>query len=66
MCVPVSPGKSRFIWSFPKNFGVWIDKIVPRWMFHIGQNLILDSDLYLLHVQVILYLCPFLLVSTCT
>ncbi|XP_017624962.2 protochlorophyllide-dependent translocon component 52, chloroplastic-like [Gossypium arboreum] len=51
MCVPVSPGKSRFIWSFPKNFGVWIDKIVPRWMFHIGQNLILDSDLYLLHVQ---------------
>ncbi|MBA0644962.1 hypothetical protein Goklo_013127 [Gossypium klotzschianum] len=51
MCIPVSPGKSRFIWSFPKNFGVWIDKIVPRWMFHIGQNLILDSDLYLLHVQ---------------
>ncbi|KAK8504813.1 hypothetical protein V6N13_056125 [Hibiscus sabdariffa] len=51
MCVPVSPGNSRLIWTFPRNFGVWIDRIVPRWMFHIGQNLILDSDLYLLHVE---------------
>ncbi|KAG4185930.1 hypothetical protein ERO13_A08G011100v2 [Gossypium hirsutum] len=51
MCVPVSPGNSRLIWTFPRNFGVWIDKIVPRWIFHIGQNLILDSDLYLLHVE---------------
>ncbi|GMI74281.1 PROTOCHLOROPHYLLIDE-DEPENDENT TRANSLOCON COMPONENT, 52 KDA, ACD1-like [Hibiscus trionum] len=51
MCIPVSPGNSRLIWTFPRNFGVWIDKIVPRWMFHIGQNLILDSDLYLLHVE---------------
>ncbi|XP_038695783.1 protochlorophyllide-dependent translocon component 52, chloroplastic-like isoform X2 [Tripterygium wilfordii] len=51
LCVPVSPGNSRLIWAFPRNFGIWIDKIVPRWMFHIGQNLILDSDLYLLHVE---------------
>ncbi|KAE8673634.1 Protochlorophyllide-dependent translocon component 52 [Hibiscus syriacus] len=51
MCVPVSPGNSRLIWTFPRNFGVWIDRIVPRWLFHIGQNLILDSDLYLLHVE---------------
>ncbi|KAI4317474.1 hypothetical protein L6164_025341 [Bauhinia variegata] len=51
VCVPVSPGKSRLIWCFPRNFGLWIDKIVPRWIFHVGQNLILDSDLYLLHVQ---------------
>ncbi|XP_074263048.1 protochlorophyllide-dependent translocon component 52, chloroplastic-like [Silene latifolia] len=51
ICIPVSPGNSRLIWAFPRNFGVWIDKIVPRWMFHIGQNLILDSDLYLLHVE---------------
>ncbi|KAK4266676.1 hypothetical protein QN277_027561 [Acacia crassicarpa] len=51
ICIPVSPGKSRLIWSFPRNFGRWIDKVVPRWIFHIGQNLILDSDLYLLHVQ---------------
>lgn len=51
VCVPVSPGHSRLIWVFPRNFGVWIDKVVPRWMFHVGQNLILDSDLYLLHVE---------------
>ncbi|PON98088.1 Pheophorbide a oxygenase [Trema orientale] len=49
--VPVSPGKSRLIWAIPRNFGIWIDKIVPRWIFHLGQNLILDSDLYLLHVE---------------
>lgn len=52
ICVPVSPGNSRLIWVFPRNFGIWIDKIVPRWMFHVGQNLVLDSDLYLLHVEV--------------
>ncbi|XP_057432997.1 protochlorophyllide-dependent translocon component 52, chloroplastic-like [Lotus japonicus] len=51
ICVPVSPGNSRLIWCFPRNFGLWIDKIVPRWMFHVGQNLILDSDLYLLHLE---------------
>ncbi|XP_038972136.1 protochlorophyllide-dependent translocon component 52, chloroplastic-like isoform X2 [Phoenix dactylifera] len=51
MCIPVSPGRSRVIWVFPRNFSVWIDQIVPRWMFHVGQNLILDSDLYLLHVE---------------
>jgi hypothetical protein len=53
ICIPVSPGSSRLIWSFPRNFGLWIDKVVPRWIFHVGQNLILDSDLYLLHVEVI-------------
>ncbi|KAK9707402.1 hypothetical protein RND81_07G195500 [Saponaria officinalis] len=51
ICIPVSPGRSRLIWAFPRNFGVWIDKIVPRWVYHIGQNLVLDSDLYLLHVE---------------
>ncbi|KAG6679545.1 hypothetical protein I3842_14G137500 [Carya illinoinensis] len=51
ICVPVSPGNSRLIWTFPRNFGLWIDKVVPRWMFHVGQNLILDSDLYLLHIE---------------
>ncbi|KAK3037041.1 hypothetical protein RJ639_031615 [Escallonia herrerae] len=51
ICIPVSPGNSRLIYSFPRNFAVWIDRIVPRWMFHVGQNLILDSDLYLLHIE---------------
>ncbi|KAL2470024.1 Protochlorophyllide-dependent translocon component 52 [Abeliophyllum distichum] len=50
-CIPVSPGNSRLIFASPRNFGVWIDRVVPRWIFHIGQNLILDSDLYLLHVE---------------
>ncbi|XP_024032004.1 protochlorophyllide-dependent translocon component 52, chloroplastic [Morus notabilis] len=49
--VPVTPGKSRLIWATPRNFATWIDKIVPRWIFHLGQNTILDSDLYLLHVE---------------
>ncbi|XP_058211629.1 protochlorophyllide-dependent translocon component 52, chloroplastic-like isoform X1 [Rhododendron vialii] len=51
ICVPVSPGNSRLIWASARNFGVWIDRIVPRWMFHLGQNLLLDSDLYLLHLE---------------
>lgn len=51
MCIPVSPGNSRLIFTQPRNVAVWLDKIVPRWIFHIGQNLILDSDLYLLHVE---------------
>lgn len=50
-CVPISPGKSRVIWSNVKNFGVLWDKIVPRWISHISQNLIFDSDLGLLHVE---------------
>ncbi|KAL3615893.1 Flavonoid 8-hydroxylase 2, chloroplastic [Castilleja foliolosa] len=50
-CVPVSPGHSRLIFVSPRNFAVWIERIFPRWIFHIGQNLILDSDLYLLHVE---------------
>ncbi|TVU44508.1 hypothetical protein EJB05_03952 [Eragrostis curvula] len=50
-CIPVSPGRSRVIWAFPRNVGVWLDKIIPRWFYHINQNRILDSDIYLLHVE---------------
>ncbi|WVZ60951.1 hypothetical protein U9M48_010902 [Paspalum notatum var. saurae] len=50
-CVPVAPGKSRVIWAFPRNIGVWLHHITPRWLFHIGQNLILDSDIFLLHIE---------------
>ncbi|CAH9136057.1 unnamed protein product [Cuscuta epithymum] len=50
-CIPVSPGNSRIIFVSPRNFAVWVEKVVPRWVFHVGQNLILDSDLYLLHVE---------------
>ncbi|CAA6659074.1 unnamed protein product [Spirodela intermedia] len=51
ICIPVSLGRSRLIWVFPRNFAVWIDRIIPRWVFHIGQNLIIDSDLNLLHLE---------------
>ncbi|XP_074294153.1 protochlorophyllide-dependent translocon component 52, chloroplastic-like [Silene latifolia] len=49
ICIPVSPGKCRAILVFPRNFMQWIDKIIPRWAFHIVHNLVLDSDLKLLH-----------------
>ncbi|XP_027160557.1 protochlorophyllide-dependent translocon component 52, chloroplastic-like [Coffea eugenioides] len=51
LCIPVSPGNSRLIFASPRNFDVWIDRIVPHWIFHVNQNLIIDSDLSLLHVE---------------
>ncbi|KAI3794964.1 hypothetical protein L1987_37605 [Smallanthus sonchifolius] len=36
---------------FPRNFRLWIDPFVSRWMHHIMQNLVIDSDFYLLQVQ---------------
>ncbi|XP_076883887.1 protochlorophyllide-dependent translocon component 52, chloroplastic-like [Bidens hawaiensis] len=51
ICIPVSPGTSRLIFASPRNFAVWMDWLVPRWVYHINQNLIIDSDLYLVHVQ---------------
>lgn len=50
-CIPVGPGRSRVIWAFPRNVGVWLHHITPRWLYHVGQNLILDSDIFLLHVE---------------
>lgn len=52
MCIPVSPGRSRLIWAFPRNFALWAYRLVPRWLTHIQQNLFLDSDLYFLHLEV--------------
>ncbi|EER93253.1 hypothetical protein SORBI_3001G048400 [Sorghum bicolor] len=51
LCIPVSPGRSRVIWAFPRNIGVWLHHITPRWLYHVGQNLVLDSDIFLLHVE---------------
>ncbi|VAI23702.1 unnamed protein product [Triticum turgidum subsp. durum] len=53
MCIPVAPGKSRVIWALPRNVGVWLDKVIPRWYYHMGPNALFDSDMYLLHVEVI-------------
>uniref|UniRef100_A0A453QW50 Pheophorbide a oxygenase domain-containing protein n=1 Tax=Aegilops tauschii subsp. strangulata TaxID=200361 RepID=A0A453QW50_AEGTS len=49
--VPVAPGRSRVMWAYPRNFGLWLHKITPRWFDHIGVNVILDSDMYLLHLE---------------
>lgn len=49
--VPVAPGRSRFIWASRYKVGGWLDKILPRWFYHMTSNTILDSDTYL-HVEV--------------
>lgn len=51
ICAPVSPGQSKIIWANLKNFSGWIDPLIPRWFIHFQQMLILDSDLYLVHMQ---------------
>ncbi|KAJ0703205.1 putative pheophorbide a oxygenase [Helianthus annuus] len=51
ICIPVSPGNSRVIFIPGRNFAIWIDQVVPRWIYHIRQNLVIDSDLYLLHIE---------------
>ncbi|XP_078169468.1 flavonoid 8-hydroxylase 2, chloroplastic-like [Carex rostrata] len=51
MCIPVRPGKSRIISLTSRNFATWADKFIPRWYIHIGANLVIDSDLFLLHAQ---------------
>ncbi|TXG65823.1 hypothetical protein EZV62_007098 [Acer yangbiense] len=50
-CIPVSPGNCRLIWGTAKNFGSWIENIIPKWIRHILSNLVVDSDLYLLHIE---------------
>ncbi|KAF0894134.1 hypothetical protein E2562_034871 [Oryza meyeriana var. granulata] len=50
-CVPVAPGRSRFIWASRLKVGSWLDKIIPHWWYHIATNTILDSDTNLLHIE---------------
>ncbi|TKV90705.1 hypothetical protein SEVIR_9G046200v4 [Setaria viridis] len=50
-CIPVAPGRCRLIWAFPRNTGVWLHKITPRWFSHSNTNSVLDSDIVLLHVE---------------
>eukprot|EP00252_Welwitschia_mirabilis_P026827 TRINITY_DN894_c0_g1_i2.p1 TRINITY_DN894_c0_g1~~TRINITY_DN894_c0_g1_i2.p1 ORF type:complete len:528 (-),score=69.68 TRINITY_DN894_c0_g1_i2:301-1884(-) len=51
LCVPVSAGKSRILWAFPRNFAHWVDFFLRRWIVHINQILFLDSDLCMLHIE---------------
>lgn len=51
-CLPVSPGKSRIVAQFTRNFAKRLNKIIPRWWEHVKtRNLVLDGDMIFLHQQ---------------
>lgn len=51
-CIPVSPGKSRIVAQFTRNFAKVPHHIIPRWWEHVKtRNLVLDGDMILLHQQ---------------
>ncbi|MBK1986197.1 Rieske 2Fe-2S domain-containing protein [Sphaerospermopsis aphanizomenoides BCCUSP55] len=51
-CVPVSPGKSRIVAQFARNFAKNIHYLTPRWWDHItNRNVVLDGDMILLNQQ---------------
>ncbi|MBE9032177.1 Rieske 2Fe-2S domain-containing protein [filamentous cyanobacterium LEGE 11480] len=51
-CIPVSPGKSRIVAQFSRNFAQRLHHWIPRWWNHINErNPVLDGDMILLHNQ---------------
>ncbi|MFS7966206.1 putative pheophorbide a oxygenase [Helianthus anomalus] len=48
--LPVSPSNNKLIFIFRRIFAIWIDRFIPRWMYHISQNLVIGSDMYTSHV----------------
>jgi phenylpropionate dioxygenase-like ring-hydroxylating dioxygenase large terminal subunit len=51
-CVPVSPGKSRIVALFARNFAKTLHHLTPRWWDHItNRNVVLDGDMILLNQQ---------------
>ena len=51
-CIPITPGKSRIVAQFSRNFAQSLNRFIPRWWDHIqNRNLILDGDMILLHQQ---------------
>lgn len=51
-CVPVSPGKSRIVGQFSRNFAKTFHYLTPRWWDHItNRNVVLDGDMILLNQQ---------------
>lgn len=51
-CIPTTPGKSRIIGFFPRNFAKTAHKLTPRWWDHIqNRNQIIDGDMILLQQQ---------------
>ncbi|MBD2777753.1 Rieske 2Fe-2S domain-containing protein [Iningainema tapete] len=51
-CIPVSPGKSRIVAHFTRNFAKTLHYLTPRWWDHLSErNLVLDGDMVLLMQQ---------------
>lgn len=51
-CIPVSPGKSRIVAQFPRNFAKTLLRLTPRWWDHINnRNMVIDGDMILLSQQ---------------
>lgn len=51
-CIPVTPGKSRIVAQFSRNFAQNLNRFIPRWWDHLqNRNLILDGDMILLRQQ---------------
>ncbi|GBF81865.1 aromatic ring-hydroxylating dioxygenase subunit alpha [Aphanothece sacrum] len=51
-CLPVSPGKSRIVAQFPRNFAKIIHSLTPRWWTHLMiRNPVLEGDMILLNQQ---------------
>ncbi len=51
-CIPVSPGKSRIVAQFPRNFAKTLHRLTPRWWEHVtNRHQVLDGDMILLHQQ---------------
>ncbi|MEA5567058.1 Rieske 2Fe-2S domain-containing protein [Anabaena sp. UHCC 0399] len=51
-CIPVSPGKSRIVAQFSRNFAKELHRFTPRWWDHINnRNPVLDGDMVLLLQQ---------------
>ncbi|MEL7084904.1 MAG: Rieske 2Fe-2S domain-containing protein [Cyanobacteria bacterium J06597_1] len=51
-CIPVTPGKSRIVAQFARNFAHRLHRFTPRWWEHIKtRNAVLDGDMALLHFQ---------------
>ncbi|MEM6451518.1 MAG: pheophorbide a oxygenase, partial [Cyanobacteria bacterium P01_D01_bin.105] len=51
-CIPTSPGRSRIVAQFPRNFAKRLHRITPRWVEHLKtRNKVLDGDMVLLHKQ---------------
>ena len=51
-CLPVSPGRSRIVAQFPRNFAKSFHYLTPRWWDHLNnRNLVLEGDMILLLQQ---------------